>query len=243
MAKGYDYWALGHVHKREILADAPYIVFPGNLQGRHIRETAPEGKGCTLVSVDEGGKTTLSHEAVDTVRWDAVTVDVSSVESMGALVERARNELIKARDEADGRLLAARVTLEGDTKLHERLLSDGESILSEIRGAAMDIAVDEIWIEKVVVATQPTANLEDLSAFGGTLGDVAKSLQELQKDSAFHKNLSSVLKPLFEKLPSEVLERTPELQAMKDGGNALEEVIRQASDIVVARLAGVEIDE
>ena len=136
LAKGYDYWALGHVHKREILADAPYIVFPGNLQGRHIRETAPEGKGCTLVSVDEGGKTTLSHEAVDTVRWDAVTVDVSSVESMGALVERARNELIKARDEADGRLLAARVTLEGDTKLHERLLSDGESILSEIRGAA-----------------------------------------------------------------------------------------------------------
>ena len=242
-AKGYDYWALGHVHKREILGDAPYIVFPGNLQGRHIRETAPEGKGCTLVSVDESGKATLSHEAVDTVRWDAVTVDVSSVEDMGTIVERARNELIKAHDEADGRILAARVTFVGDTRLHGRLLSDGDSLLSEVRGAAMDVAVGEVWIEKVVIATQPTASLEDLSAYGGTLGDVAKSLQELQNDSAFHENLTDILKPLFEKLPAEVLERTPELQAMKDGGDELEAVMRQASDIVVTRLAGMEIDE
>lgn len=242
-AKGYDYWALGHVHKREILGDAPHIVFPGNLQGRHIRETAPEGKGCTLVSVEEGGKVTLSHEAVDTVRWDAVTVDVSGVENMGALIERVRNELIKAHDEADGRILAARVTIAGDTRLHGRLLSDGGSLLSEVRGAGMDVAVGEVWIEKVVVATQPMASLEDLSVYGGTLGDVAKVLQELQKDSAFRENLTDVLKPLFEKLPAEVLERTPELQAMKDGGDALEEVMRQASDIVVTRLAGVEIDE
>ena len=47
-AKGYDYWALGHVHTREILATATRpIVFPGNIQGRHIRETGP--KGCLLV--------------------------------------------------------------------------------------------------------------------------------------------------------------------------------------------------
>jgi len=169
-AKGYDYWALGHVHKREILGDAPHIVFPGNLQGRHIRETAPEGKGCTLVSVDEGGKATLSHEPVDTVRWDAVTVDVSGVETMGALVDRARDGLIKAHDGADGRILAARVTLAGDTRLHGQLLSDGDSLLSEVRGVGMDVAVGEVWIEKVVVATQPTASLEDLSAYGGLLG-------------------------------------------------------------------------
>jgi DNA repair exonuclease SbcCD nuclease subunit len=242
-AKGYDYWALGHVHKREILSDAPHIVFPGNLQGRHIRETALEGKGCTLVSVDEGGKATLSHEPVDTVRWNAVTVDVSGVETMGALVDRARNELIKAHDEADGRILAARVTVAGDTRFHGWLLLDGESLLSEVRGAGMDVAIGEVWIEKVVVATQPTASLEDLSAYGGMLGDVARKLKELQKDNVFREDLTDVLKPLFEKLPAEVLERTPELQTMKDGGEAFEEVMRQASDIVVTRLAGVEIDE
>ncbi len=52
--KGYDYWALGHVHKRESIREAPWVVFPGNIQGRHIRESGP--KGCLLVKVDERGR-------------------------------------------------------------------------------------------------------------------------------------------------------------------------------------------
>jgi len=40
-SKGYDYWALGHVHQHEVLMDDPLIVFPGNIQGRHVRETGP----------------------------------------------------------------------------------------------------------------------------------------------------------------------------------------------------------
>ena len=51
-SKGYDYWALGHVHKREIVDGIPWIVFPGNIQGRHIRETG--AKGATLVTVEDG---------------------------------------------------------------------------------------------------------------------------------------------------------------------------------------------
>ncbi|MBW2597058.1 MAG: DNA repair exonuclease, partial [Deltaproteobacteria bacterium] len=50
-SKGYDYWALGHVHQHEVLMDDPLIVFPGNIQGRHVQETGP--KGCVLVSVDD----------------------------------------------------------------------------------------------------------------------------------------------------------------------------------------------
>lgn len=48
LSKGYQYWALGHVHQREVLHQDPWVVFPGNLQGRHIRETGP--KGCALVT-------------------------------------------------------------------------------------------------------------------------------------------------------------------------------------------------
>ena len=46
LSKNYDYWALGHVHRREILHENPWIVFPGNTQGRHINESGP--RGCTL---------------------------------------------------------------------------------------------------------------------------------------------------------------------------------------------------
>jgi len=46
-SKGYEYWALGHVHKREIVSKDPWIIFPGNIQGRHIKEAG--AKGATLV--------------------------------------------------------------------------------------------------------------------------------------------------------------------------------------------------
>ena len=47
---GYDYWALGHIHLRGELHGHPsWIVFPGNLQGRHINEEGE--KGATLVRV------------------------------------------------------------------------------------------------------------------------------------------------------------------------------------------------
>ena len=45
-AHGYDYWALGHVHERCEVSRDPWIVFPGNIQGRHSRETG--AKGATL---------------------------------------------------------------------------------------------------------------------------------------------------------------------------------------------------
>jgi len=51
VTKGYDYWALGHVHHGAVLHENPHVVFPGNLQGRHIRETGP--KGAYLVSVED----------------------------------------------------------------------------------------------------------------------------------------------------------------------------------------------
>ncbi|MFD1907907.1 exonuclease SbcCD subunit D [Paenibacillus rhizoplanae] len=54
IGRGYDYWALGHIHKRSILHEHPPIVYPGNIQGRSIKETGP--KGCYTVDVSaEGG--------------------------------------------------------------------------------------------------------------------------------------------------------------------------------------------
>ena len=73
-AKGYAYWALGHVHQREIVPAAiPGSSFPGNLQGRHARETG--GKGASLVSVDHGRVVDVVHHDLDVVRWARVEVD------------------------------------------------------------------------------------------------------------------------------------------------------------------------
>lgn len=41
--KNYDYWALGHIHKRQVLHSEPPIVYPGNIQSRHRNEKGPKG--------------------------------------------------------------------------------------------------------------------------------------------------------------------------------------------------------
>ena len=65
--KGYDYWALGHVHRAEVLHERPYIVFPGNLQGRHVRESG--AKGARLVTVENNEIVDCAMVHTDVVRW------------------------------------------------------------------------------------------------------------------------------------------------------------------------------
>ena len=53
---GHHYWALGHVHKRQILREhGPCIAYPGNLQGRSFKpsEHGPRGR-CLSRSLEHG---------------------------------------------------------------------------------------------------------------------------------------------------------------------------------------------
>ena len=106
--KGYDYFALGHVHAREVVREAnPRIVFPGNLQGRHAQETGP--KGCELVKVEGGRIAATEFVALDVVRWSRLRVDASGLDGVDALARRfvalAGEQVADARD----RLHALRV--------------------------------------------------------------------------------------------------------------------------------------
>ncbi|MFO0891702.1 MAG: DNA repair exonuclease [Isosphaeraceae bacterium] len=86
----YDYWALGHIHKRETLIDAdPIVAFPGNLQGRNIRETGP--KGCLLVTVDDAGRATAETRWLDVLRWEVCKVDAAGAADGEDLLCRFRD--------------------------------------------------------------------------------------------------------------------------------------------------------
>ncbi len=71
-SRQYDYWALGHIHQARCVQDDPPIVFPGNIQGRHIREAGV--KGCQLVSVDDRGRPALEFVPLDVFRWHELTI-------------------------------------------------------------------------------------------------------------------------------------------------------------------------
>ena len=72
---GYDYWALGHVHAAEEICQDPWIVYPGNIQGRNVRETGP--KGAMRVVVEDGRVVSVSRVPLDAARWEHVRVEAS----------------------------------------------------------------------------------------------------------------------------------------------------------------------
>src|SRR5690606_36527943 len=106
----------------ELVHEAPYIVYPGNLQGRHARETGP--KGAVFLEVVDQRVSALEHRALDVVRWARLRVDVTGLEGREAVEAKAREALEEAVDAAEGRLLAARLELCGVSPLHGQLSAE-----------------------------------------------------------------------------------------------------------------------
>jgi len=109
--KGYAYWALGHVHAREVLATEPWIVFPGNLQGRGHREAGP--KGATVVSVRAGRVVAVEHQPLSQLRFQSLVIDEPSLRHFDDLLEAVRAAAKRACREAVGCSLVVRLVVSG----------------------------------------------------------------------------------------------------------------------------------
>ncbi|HEX6593578.1 MAG TPA: DNA repair exonuclease [Bacillota bacterium] len=71
----FDYWALGHIHEREVLKKDPFVVYPGNTQGRHRKECGE--KGCYYVTMTEAS-TDVSFIPTQAIEFKSLTVDLST---------------------------------------------------------------------------------------------------------------------------------------------------------------------
>ncbi|MGJ8672154.1 metallophosphoesterase family protein [Rubritalea sp.] len=155
LTKGYDYWALGHIHLHAILRQEPYIVYSGNPQGRHIGETGE--RGCYLVEVSDEltvASTTFIH--TDVVRWETLVIDISQLEDSEQLRTSISERFSKALSQAEGRLLAIRLTLTGATALHDQLHTEQSLWQAECVNIASEIDDELIWFERLRIKTAPT---------------------------------------------------------------------------------------
>ncbi len=208
LQKGYEYWALGHVHKREVLHEEPWVVFPGNLQGRHARETGP--KGATVVTVENGRVVSAAHRSLDAVRWTVCEVDIGPAASGHDVVDLARMRLQKSLEEADGRAVAARVIIEGSSRAHAELCQNSERWVNEVRAAAMEIGGEGVWVEKIRIRTRTPIDLEELRDRDDALGQLVRSIQAIKTDQDELSWFIERLSDLRHKLP-------PELREAEDG--------------------------
>ena len=239
ISKGYDYWALGHVHERGILHENPHIVFPGNLQGRHIRETGP--KGAYLVSVEDHEVRELNLLHSDVVRWADLQVSVDACDRYVDALERVRNAIGQAIDNgADGRLLACRIKLAGRTEIHDHLLISTEHLLAEARAAALGFGDDVAWIDRVAVVTEPAFDPTVLASREDALGELHHMLEDAAADTDLLGQLEVDINELVRKLPAEVRADVEESALKAAIESDYPAVITRVRDYLSARLTAQE---
>ncbi|MFM0326354.1 metallophosphoesterase family protein [Caballeronia glebae] len=236
-AKEYHYWALGHVHDYAIWQDASTIVFPGNLQGRNIRETGR--RGAVIVTVSDTEEVSVERLFIDVLRWEAVTVDASQASTLDE-VALAAGRALEALVESSASPVphAVRVTISGATQAHGELFGLEAQLRAEVLAQIAAISHDRLWLEKVKIATEPLAHSEPATGRTDALADLHGLLIEAESDPEFLSMLKERLIALASQAPSELQKSVPELEHVRNG--ELAKLVAEVRSGLIAQLSDAE---
>ena len=241
-SRGYDYWALGHVHTRQIVCDVPRVVFPGNLQGRHAGETGV--KGCELVTVD-GAVLDARFVPLDVVRWHQITLDLQPLQALDELPRQVTQALQRAAADAGDVLHAVRVLLTGETLLHALEARQPGTLAAAVQAAAQDVAGAEVWIEQVRLDLRSPVDRALLGQGSDALGELVRWVDVLSGDGpALGQFCRAALADVLDKVPAEVLatlghEASHDIPGLGDGA-ALLALLKDSEATLLARLTASE---
>ena len=234
-SKGYQYWALGHIHKQEFVSEDPWIVFPGCVQGRHIRETG--AKGCVLVTVEDGAVSSVDKCPLDVLRWALCSVDLTDAAEMREVLERTRKAIENERTLADGRPIAMRIRFEGATAISDELAAYPERFEQQIKALGAEIAGDDLWIERVENAVGGKLNLDSTLSDNSAFGKLLKEILATPGNPDEISGLKDVIADLRQKIPSEAFSADSVLNL--DENQTVERLVEEAKQMLVGRLLTV----
>lgn len=227
--KGFDYWALGHVHQFEKVFEEPPVVFPGCIQGRHIKEFGK--KGCVRVTVEEERPAVISLHAVDVLRWERFQIDLQAVSNYDEILQQVIAVVADKLEQNNGKSIAARVVFTGETSMHTRIAADPEFLKESVRSMAISHFGDRVWIEKV--------DIETTSSFGfvsdpGPLKELKLIVDQLVSNDVDLVDLGKELSSLFQKLPPEY--RLGESALQLNDPDRMKALVAQAHALLAHRL-------
>ncbi|MEK4347766.1 metallophosphoesterase family protein [Paenibacillus sp. FSL P4-0184] len=202
--RGFDYWALGHIHKRSVLHEKPAIIYPGNIQGRSIKETGP--KGCYVVDVDEAGSATPHFHELDYVRWQVRDLSIEGLSNEAEWIQRVEQEIDDIKEELPELMSVVRFRLIGRGDVHKVLAEKGavEDLLSELqrREAVRAERKDYkglVWVEGFAVESGLAIDRERLLEEDSFLGEMLRITERTEHSAeALEELINSALKPLME---------------------------------------------
>lgn len=226
-SRGYDYWALGHVHDYEVVASDPLVIFPGNLQGRNIRERG--AKGAVLVTVEDGR---IAHERliVDEARFAHVDLNIVPEQDQTAILRHVEQAVQALVEDMDGRMTALRVRLSGVTPLHGAILANRQQWRDEVEAACHRVHED-IWLEKLELRLEPPT--VSPAVVDGAL-DLRQLLAEHAGDADIAAEASRLVEEIAVRLPGGIGANEQPLD------DSIDTLIEEARQLLMARGQGAD---
>ena len=236
---GLDYWALGHIHTRQVLRqERPTVVYPGNPQGRHPLETG--ARGVYLVDVDDYGGATLDFRPVDVVRWETLEVGIAGLETEQELLDAVDAAAAACAGAAGGRSVVFRLTLSGRGPLHRWLRSAGtvEELRERVNEQyAPSTSSGQVWLwcERIQVDTASPVDRKQAALREDFAGDLARLGGELRDDPVALGELRNALRVLYANSNA-----SPYLRSYLPSDGELLELLAAAEDECLASLVNEE---
>jgi exonuclease SbcD len=224
--KGFDYWALGHIHHRSVLHTYPHVVYSGNTQGRNPREIG--AKGCYIVDVSASRAIELKFLPLDQVRWHEHSYSIAEISSEQELLQQLDGVIDQVLGEADGRSVMLRLILTDRGPLHQKLSDPAVvSTLLEQLQEGRQIHASEAWVlvHGLEVNTGAVLNLQELAVEDSFAGELYRLSARLAEDETLwrdfakeavgqvtsHAKLGRLMQGKWDELPRRWLAQAQEL--------------------------------
>jgi exonuclease SbcD len=193
-----DYWGLGHVHSKRVLSGhLPFVVYPGNTQGRNIKETGE--KGCYLVRVRDDKEVEMDFHATDVVRWTRYELSIHDLQTEQDLINALDHACVGISEKASERPSIARITLSGRSPLFKFLKAPNTvSDLLEILHERAPSYSPPVWVEQILLSVGPDIDPMARMKERDFLGDLIRYSRELMGEKDLGALLREDLAPLFE---------------------------------------------
>ncbi|MGM0805915.1 MAG: metallophosphoesterase family protein [Bacillota bacterium] len=176
LKKGYDYWALGHIHKRIDLNLEPPVRYSGNIQGRHSGELGEKGGYIVTLNHNEVKSQFYSTSEID---WQECRVDLTEVDSLQEVIFLCEKKISTYLQQNKGVLLVLK--LSGQTQLYHELL-DG-TFIEDLEEILREEDYDSSFVHVVAIKNVTSPSLQE---------------EQSMKQSAFFQDLQSILEDEIE---------------------------------------------